>query len=252
MKTPSLLLALAVSTNLCQGAFVLIDDMENGNNWGAGSQGSIVADPANASNSVYQVTPSPVGPGNVTAAFHSITSIDNNTTGTLFFRIRSDAASPNFVWGASDVASPNVTGNFTSFSDYEGYGRLTGSNYAFQLRNGGGFTGDLDTGSADTWYNVWMEFDNTEDTTTLYVTTGNDDATTSIGTGAFRNGTTNSLLTLLLVNDHDGGNDYIDDIYIDTSGQNLTNPIAIPEPQTYALMVGLFGLLIVYYRRRKV
>ncbi|WP_309399750.1 hypothetical protein [Cerasicoccus maritimus] len=252
MKIPPLILTLSLSTCLCQGAFVLVDDMENGNNWGAGSQGSIVADPTNASNNVYLIDTSPVSSGNVTAAFHSITSIDNNTTGTLFFRIRSDAAAPNFVWGSSDVASPNVTGNFNSFGDYEGYGRIADADYGFQLRDGGGFTGDLENGAADTWYNVWLELDNTNDTTTLYVTTGSDDATSAIGSGAFRNGTTSGLVTLLVVNAHGGGNDYIDDIYIDTTGQNLTNPTTIPEPRSYALLIGLLGTCVLLLRRSRI
>lgn len=45
---------------------------------------------------------------------------------------------------------------------------------------------------------------------------------------------------------------YLDDIYIDTNGQNLANPIPIvPEPSTVVLsLVGLFGLTFSSLRRR--
>ncbi|MEN8847286.1 MAG: hypothetical protein ABF377_04325 [Akkermansiaceae bacterium] len=222
MKFSSLIFAL--SCPLLHSQWALVDDMESGNNWNG--EGTIAADPDSAVNQVYSVE----NIGDRLVNYLPLTTpIPEGSTGTLFFRFRSSANAGQADWvvGSSDIAAP------TNWPDYEGYVRFsdggTADDLDIDVRDGGGFT-EVGGADPDVWINVWLVLDNTADTTDVYYNTTTVDATAAgtislIGSG-FRNGTTNGLTTLLAINNEAGTTTYIDDIYLDLSGENLTHPFA--------------------------
>ncbi|NOX99157.1 MAG: PEP-CTERM sorting domain-containing protein [Verrucomicrobia bacterium] len=265
LLTLKLMVAMAfiASSSSALAQWTLLDDFEgsalgdvNGQNgWTATNNSStghpiavynVDIDPTDASNQVLYVAPSTTSGNNAYIPLGS--GIADGTTGTAFFRMslsRNDAPVGNgtlggdFVFGSSDLAAP-----FT-WSSYEGYMVMANGN--IRIRNGGGFD-DVSTYNADEWYNYWLVLDNATDTTSLYSSQGLDPAVL-LGTGAFRNGTTDPLVTLNLrigelLNNTSGR---LDSIYFDPSGANLSNPI--PEPGTIALAIGAC-LLAVGTRRR--
>ncbi|MDA7934290.1 hypothetical protein N9C66_04095 [Akkermansiaceae bacterium] len=217
-------LSLLLSAPLLHAQWTLVDDMENGNNWTG--LGLIAADPDNATNQVFAVE----NTGTRVETYLTLPNpIPDGTTGTLFFRFRSTANNGLVDWvaGTSDVAVP------TNWPDYEGYVRLAEAGSAGDIdidaRNGGGFT-EVGPAAEDTWINVWLVLDNTADTTDVYFNTTPVDATSagtlSLTGNGFRNGTTDDLVTLLAINNDSGTTGYLDDVYLDLSGENLTHPLS--------------------------
>jgi len=253
--------ALMANSSLALAQWTLLDDFEghslgdvNGQgNWTA-SNGvyNVAVDPLDASNQVLFVATGTgsngSGAGSNNANIPLGSGIADGATGTVFFRMSIGAnnlplgngtAGGDFVFGSSDVAAPNAWG------DYEGY--MVMANGLIRVRNGGSFS-NVGTYNADEWYNYWLVLDNDADTTTLYSSQGTDPPV-SLGTGAFRNGTTDPLVTLNLRIGEllDGTDGRLDSIYFDRSGANLSNPI--PEPGTIALVFGAC-LLVAGSRRR--
>ncbi|MGJ8696777.1 MAG: hypothetical protein ACSHYF_10690 [Verrucomicrobiaceae bacterium] len=229
MKTTSLILAL--SSPLLHAQWTLVDDMEGPtSNWqGEGTLNGdslIVADPADPANKVFSCThAAPRVPNHYTLP----TPISEGSTATLFFRIRATAPDGLVDWvvGSSDLTAPTIWG------DFEGYIRLadggTANDIDIDVRNGGGFT-EVGGAEPDVWINIWLVLNNTADTTDVYFNTipvaATSAGTTSFTGGAFRNGTTDGLITLLAINNRAGTTGYLDDIYLDLSGENLTHPFA--------------------------
>ncbi len=222
-------LALYLS-GAAHAGWTLVDDMESGNGWtGAGG---IAADPADPSNQVFAMP----RPGTATiSAYRTIPNIENGTTATLFFRVRTSGPAGQADWGfgASDEAAP------APFVAYEAHARLAndanlGTGIGFDVRNGGSFArvGQVDH---DAWYNVWMVMDNANDRTAFYFNTGWGPATgggtLSFPNAVFRNSTggpaANALVSFMIANNRTNTTGYIDDIHIDTTGENLTNPTFI-------------------------
>ncbi|YCM46586.1 hypothetical protein V2O64_11205 [Verrucomicrobiaceae bacterium 227] len=209
---------------LLHADWALLDNMESGNNWIG--EGLIVPDPSNPADQVYSVN----NTGAKLVTYLPLTTvIPEGTTATLFFRFRSsdNVGLADWVVGASDVVAP------VDWPDYEGYVRIsedgTVGDIDLDARNGGGFT-EVGGVTSDTWINVWLVLDNSNDTTDVYFNTSATDATNPgtlslLGAG-FRNGTTDDLITLLAINNEVNSNAYIDDIYLDTTGENLTHPFA--------------------------
>lgn len=247
MKTPHapiLLASLAVALPV-QAAFLLVDDMEGTNQWTG--DGALVADPADAGNMVYAVPNA-----GLQSAYRSLPTISSGTA-TLFFRARSTAAGSagseliDWVLGTSDSAAPNDWGN------YEGYIRLaedgTAGDLDIDVRNGGGFS-EVGPISPDVWYNVWLVLNHDAQTTDVYFNTGFDDATaggtSSFSGAAFRRSAGNDLVSFFVRNNEADTTGYVDDIYLDSTGQNLVNPIPEPAP----VMLGLIGMAGILRRRR--
>jgi hypothetical protein len=245
-----------------QAAFVAVDSFDSytqGSNingqggWSTGRQNNfsavVAADPENVANSVLQ-TSNTGGTGRVFNDFQASRSglnIATGTSATIFGRFRSTAAGVDIAFGASDLDQAALLADAESggrFNNFEAYGRVVSSGTQFQVRNGGGFTDGANslTITPDTWYNVWLLVDNTAATYQAY-TQGPSDAApvqylggTVTGDFAFRS-TANphgNLISYLLDSNATSGNTYFDDIYVDTAGHNLANPV--PEPSSLALL----------------
>lgn len=108
-----------------------------------------------------------------------------------------------------------------------------------------------------TWYNVWVVADmdtwgNTDDIgdVDVYLSTGTAPGTPTNGDAVFRRGQANTTLdSLELVRGGRLGDvAYYDDIYIDTTGQNLT---LIPEPSSLVLTALAFLSTGLWVRKRR-
>jgi hypothetical protein len=169
----------------------------------------------------------------------------DNTTGTLFFRLRWASNTDDQAVGWALPADPG-----TSFSEFAAYIARAGRNpantgWALSIRDG------VTTRTADNvlfldneWYNIWIVANSTSNTREVYVSgaglTGQvqavNGAITSFG---FRNTSAGDLRSFLIRRTSNA--DY-DDIYVDQAGANLANPI--PEPATASLLaLGALGLL---------
>ncbi len=106
--------------------------------------------------------------------------------------------------------------------------------------------------SVGQWYNVWMVVNNSTDKWDAYINTGTANATVAdlkLSNIGFRNGAAANDLSFVSVFGGAGGvlGESVDDIYI-SSGVDLSNPLAVPEPTTCALT--LVGICIVMLKRR--
>ncbi len=188
-----------------------------------------------------------------------------STAATVFVRFVYEGAKDNtsFSLGMTDNAAA------TGSADYSLQALLVPNappasanwqvfNGATQTDTGVAATYDTDledAGQADEilWTNLWFVINNAGNTYDVYLTTGDNGATSADRIAddfTFKNATTGDLTHFLLSGGNkspdDGG---IDFLAIDTSGENLAFAPAVPEPASLALM-GLAGLLLVGRGRR--
>ena len=197
--------------------------------------------------------------------------IAQGTTATLFFRVAWDTSQTNFSVGMSDVANPISDVIFNSFTQFESQFVVSFAEGHDRLRMRDG--GDVKELTTDVqpleWYNVWLVIDNAADSAQVYLQGGAFTDQVLLDSGgdtsfAFRNGVDNNdLITLFIATGRNTdslppnpteniGPVYLDDVYIDTSGVNLANPV--PEPGTLALgsfALGTLGLIVVRQRKRR-
>lgn len=265
---PRTLLLLLVPSPLF-AAFNLVDDFNslvagalNGQNgWNANTQWTVAAAPAGGSGNAASGQQAAGNGG----AYRALSSIDNaSTAATLFFRLYRTGA-VNISAGLSDDAAPALFGGYEVQLNAQ-HNPLTppGPTDSFKARDVGAFD-DLGAGTfaVNTWYNVWLVVNNSTDTFEIYTSQGdfgttgtpqthladpnggdfafgfrNGAATTALTTAIFAMGGTTPALTASL---------FVDDVYVDTGGQNLLNPV--PEPSS-AAMLGAAATLGLVSRRR--
>ena len=269
MKALLSLICLAPATSF--GAWALFDDFDpystgalNSNNgWVADANWTVTASPAGG---IGRAAAGLAATGSARAYKPLPLEISNaSTAATIFFRVyRSGGV--NISLGLSDDTVPAL------FGGYETQINAQHNDASFpdtmKVRDGGAFD-DLGPASfqIQTWYNVWMVVNNSTDTYQLWIETGDTApalATNHIldpnGGGAadfdfgFRNGAAaNPLSTFVMAM---GGTTpaltgtlFVDDIYVDTAGQNLTSP-AIPEPASGLFVIA--GAAMALSRRRRV
>ena len=206
-----------------KAGWVAVSDLEGLNGGTVNEQGGwtstapdttlVEPDPSNAANQVLSVTR-----GGQNAYLPLGTPIPAGSTGTVFFRARASAA-PDLVLGTSDVAAPDAWDHF------EGYMRLAGT--SIDIRDGGGFAPVIEDFQSDTWYNFWLVVDNEQLMSTLHFSLDSDPPTPA-GSGAFRmtDGNTEhgDLINFLVRTGNAHTSGFVDDIYVDGSGENLTIP----------------------------
>lgn len=217
----------------------------------------IASDPAGGSNKVlhantYQSSTAYRGTG---------TTIADNTNGTVFFRFRRSTTDGDLAIGVSQDSVPS------DFSDLAGYALLGADSASnptvanpLRIRDSGTsrITNAL---AADTWYSVWFVLNNTTNTYQAYLQGGAFESQTQlfgynttsgfydVGTFGFRNTAAGAINAFEIAGGGGGAGSsvYIDDLYIDSAGTNLTNPV--PEPASLAL-VGMVAFGLTRRRRR--
>lgn len=232
----------------------------------------VTIDPLNPANRVMNIGAGGFVGGNLghreTSNTDSALRIAQGTTATLFFRLGWNTGDVDLSVGMTDVADPINDAIFNSFTQFESQLQLAFSPGFDQLaaRDGGSF-GILTTDvSPLEWYSVWMLIDNAADTTQIYLQGGVFATPTLLDSNgqsafAFRNGVaSNDLATFFIATGRHADNlppnptqnigpVYFDDLYIDTTGINITNPV--PEPGSIALgLIGVSALVAVALRRR--
>jgi hypothetical protein len=225
----SLCLVCAVPT---QAAWSLLEDFNalvpgdiNGQaSWvSANATGAIVAaDPVNASNQVLHR----VGNGGASRPLN----VANGTTASFYLRVYRESATNDDVFGLSDVANPDLGGDFSVFEAQSGV-----NNTNLRMRDGGSVQNPAVL-VQNVWYNVWLVVDNATDSSRLYLQSDSDPLyvgqTELLSTTAgdtdwdFRNGVASNALVAFLVKATNGPTSsvYYDDLYLDTAGANTLLP----------------------------
>ena len=230
-------LASGLAVGTASGEFLKIDDFEkysigeldgqgDGNSAWVSDAGVEVAVEPGTSNQVLNAL---AGAFDATAVYASgQLEIADGTTGTLFVRFRRGAAN-HAIFGMSDLEDPLVWGDFeTAIGNRYETGRSPG---VVDVRNGGAYQNVADV-AEDEWVNVWMVIDNDNDETQVYAQseiTFSEQTLLEYQTESnflFRNGTGDPLVSFFLRIGADYHEDdfYLDDIYMDQSGENLSDP----------------------------
>jgi hypothetical protein len=238
-----------------QAAFVLVDDFDgytagsvSGQGSWTGTDGTVVELPSASGNNVLALT----GSAASKYARTTVPQIANNTTGTLFYQIRLDSegiGNLNHSHGLSDTTSSS------SFGDYEA--QLISIGSSLNVRDGASATAEVQVNAlaADTWYNIWLVANNSNDTFKFFIQGGDFATPTEFAGGVsdpfnFRNGTSGALTHFFLIYGNSaGGTLYVDNIHIDTTGENISNPI--PEPATAATVLTMAALGATLRGRRR-
>jgi len=183
----------------------------------------------------------------------SLTMPEGTTPATFFYRFMSTGpdAPHDQAWGLTSLATPHTWGAFRTRTALAGDGTLL-------LRNGA-INDEPFVPDCGTWYSFWYVVHNVvngvdNDTWDVYVQGGAYATQTQLADGFLFNTASggdveaDSLRTFEMITDW--GDMYFDDIYVDTAGENLSNPTsAIPEPATLALLA-LGGAVSLIRRRR--
>ncbi len=270
-----------------QADFTLVDNFEayvTGNpihgqgDWQAERTGDpvsagVTVDPLNPPNRVMNIGDGGFVGGRLghreTINTDSALKIAQGTTATLFFRLAWNTSEVDLSVGMTDVNNPINDAIFNSFTQFESQLQLAFSPGFDKLaaRDGGSFDTLTTAVSPLEWYNVWMVIDNAADMTQIYLQGGAFAAPTLLDAGgqtsfAFRNGVAgNDLVTFFIATGRNTDNlppnptenigpVYFDDLYIDTTGVNLANPV--PEPGSIVLgLLGACTLAITAFRCRR-
>lgn len=229
---------LAVCWNLCQNAvqaaYRKVDDFESyatGNvdgrgNWhmvGTSANSQVVADPVNGANKCLRVNAAWSGCYNTLAS-----AIPAGSTATIFFRGNFPGQyGGDSIVGLSKNGPPNSMnsgdGDLTAGLKYNGW-----QSPMVKAYNNSGLAGVLNnTGGA--WYKFWIVVNTTANTYTVYTNAAGPAAASGL---VFQGGGSGSALRSFIFGgegSNGGGNNYVDDIYIDYSGDShATDPTTLP------------------------
>ncbi len=264
------LVSLLATTQAASAAFVLVDNFDgdtlgavNGQTSAVGTAwtGNVGADPTVATFGSGKAVQWTAANMRSRLDMGAAQGVATSTTGTLFMQFQIDdtgSQSPTLSFGISDLSNAF---NFNSASTVRGaqlYISGGGPNYSLSDRSGAGYTGTIianNTIVASTLYSVWFVLNNTAGTYDVYIQGGSGAYATQTALATNVAFATDSAVgTLRYFAARSGGASagqdpfWIDNIYVDVSGQNLGSPV--PEPSTYAAGLGVVALLAAALRRR--
>ena len=147
----------------------------------------------------------------------------------MYQRFSYDNPEIDILMGISDLSVVDAYG------DYENGLRIYFQYNQMEARSGGTYEriGD-DLLQLNTWYEAWTVIDNATDTYDVYLQGGSNypELTLLASDIPFRNGTSGSILSYAVSYNTDWceGTFYLDDLYVDPPGVNLTRPVAVRQP----------------------
>ena len=189
---------------------------------------TIIADPSDASKGILEMDPGIFG-GDGTQTFNiwiSIPFSDIAATGTIYNRIQMGSL-VDVVWGTSPTAEP------ASYGDYSAAMRVE-LDSIFDYREGADGYPEISGGARTdgVWYETWFVLNSTTQTYDVFIKGGDWANQTQIVSGAaFRKQGTDPqnrfyvrMSTGDITNPKSVDKIWLDDLTVDTSGQNLTTP----------------------------
>ena len=247
-------LLLATSS---QAALVLVSDFDGTGTYNSGGTVSVTADPDDAGNNALELT--------AASDAHVAFNIADGSVGTVFVRVRLANATggpvnigSNGGFGVTerDWAAASGQGKFAvrshveTIRTFDAPGVRTRSTYNDGWASPGGL-GNVQQSAPEVWQNFWFVLDTTGaiDTFDMYVEGGDYATPTLVADDArwYREAGENvGVEGFYIYSTGVSPATYIDDIYVDTTGVDLSNPlVAVPEPATlvFALMAMSAGAL---------
>jgi len=215
------------------GSWELVDDFEDAFDWTVRKNvpysESLVSDPFDSGGSrVFSIFTGKLTPGDYRATTE-IPAITEGATATVYQRFSYDDPEIDVLMGISDLS---VVDNY---ADYENGLRIYFQFNMMEARSGGNYEriGD-DFLQLETWYEAWTVIDNASDTYDVYLRGGGNypEQILLAKDLPFRNGTTGSIVSYAISYNTDWceGTFYLDDLYIDTEGVNLSRPEGVRQP----------------------
>ena len=272
MKTKyiAILGMLSLPLQTAFGAFVLVEDFNartiaaigGQNGWttsgvSTGNTFNVIANPLSGGTGNLLEMKKSTATSSIYAYKNFASPIENTSTATtVFFRMYSLSTVMNIVAGAAETPSAAFTdlatiARLNSTTGLDVYnGNTTGG---VAVTNGGYLTADI-TPLSVKWYDIWMVINNSADSYQMYYSENGGAQTLatagspSLTTFTMRQGGTQAINAFMVATSQMTGGattSYIDDIYIDTTGSNLT---LVPEPS--AALIGGLGMLTLLRRRR--
>lgn len=247
---PLMAIAACMHPQEARAAFALVDDYEG---YTAGSNGTAAGwtqgfpgGGSNGTTSAINTSALATGQGAIFTYGGSGGQINyltvptiaaEGTTGTLFFQA---------AWAStgSDVLFATGRSGAGAYGDLATLFRVP-SDLILEVHNSGAYANTSTTVANSTIYNFWVVINNTANTWDLHYSTGTASPTLIQSGITFRN-TTAGAINTLYIGTNSGSAPVIDNIFVDSTGSNLANPV--PEPS--ALLLGAVGAAAVFRRRR--
>lgn len=249
-------------TPALQAAWQLIEDFEgmtygalNGKNgWVASSKAVVQSDGTANAVAAYRNS----GPvGTYERLYKSGAMVNNATTGTIFFMFYATGDILRHYVGMTDKGSPANEGALAALVRLDKGGELAGK-FEFRVSDGGGFDGYRQLNTA-TWYSVWMVLRNGTASATerydVYLTPGFSpalpgDLVFANATFPFVCGNLSNVCGLAESRSPYTSvtNVWLDYLYLDKAGVNLTHPV--PEPCLLLVLGGVTAGLELAHRSR--
>ena len=205
--------------------------------WDGGADHQAIVDSGDASNQVMQILGENGGQrlrGNFTDPANNISS---GAVGTVFYRFRTSDAAGSAMDSVTSLSDNEAISNF----DFKAGFRLTNVN-DFQVRHDGGYQ-QVNGLASLTWYKLWIVADNNSTAGTFkvylqsdadpnYATQTQVDTTSSgVDVFDFRNNSPDAIVNVYFRTGGGasaGSELYYDDIYLNSSAEDLTDPTASP------------------------